>query len=123
MDAWINPTTADYELLANSATRDPADGLANAAYIRLMTPLGSWWQDTALGSRLHELVRQKDLNRIGVLAKQYAEQALQPILDDGRATEIEVTTEQPHNGRLHLLIEITAASGERLTFKLPVKVN
>lgn len=123
MDAWLNPSTADYEFLSNSATRDPADGLANAAYIRLMTPLGSWWQDSTLGSRLHELVRQKDLNRIGVLAKQYAEQALQPILDDGRATKIEISTEQPHNGRLHLLIEITAASGEKLTFKLPVKVN
>lgn len=123
MDAWLNPTTADYELLTDAVTRDPADGLANAAYIRLMTPLGSWWQDPTLGSRLHELVRQKDLNRIGVLAKQYAEQALQPILDDGRATEIEVSTDQPHNGRLNLLIEVTAASGEKLTFKLPVKVN
>ena len=123
MDAWINPTTADYELLSGAATRAPGDGLANAIYIRLMTPLGSWWQDITLGSRLHELVRQKDLSRIGVLAAQYADQALKPILDDGRATEIAVSTEQPHNGRLHLLIAVTAASGEKLTFKYPVKVN
>lgn len=123
MDAWINPTTADYELLSGAATRAPGDGLANAIYIRLMTPLGSWWQDITLGSRLHELVRQKDLSRIGVLAAQYADQALKPILDDGRAIEIAVSTEQPHNGRLHLLIAVTAASGEKLTFKYPVKVN
>ena len=123
MDAWLNPSTGDYVLLSNALARDPADGLANAVYIRLMTPLGSWWQDPALGSRLHELVRQKDLSRIGVLAAQYADQALKPILDDGRATAIQVTTEQPHNGRLHLLIEVIAASGEKLTFKYPVKVN
>lgn len=122
MDAWLNPATADYQLLSNSATRDPGDGLANAIYIRLMTPLGGWWQDTALGSRLHELVRQKDLKRVAVLAKQYAETALQQILDDGRATAIEITTEQPHNGRLHLLIQVTAASGKTLTFKFPIKV-
>jgi phage gp46-like protein len=123
MDAWLNPTTADYELLSDAVTRDPADGLANAVYTRLMTPLGSYWQDATLGSRLHELVRQKDLSRVAKLAKQYSEQALKPILDDGRAKIIEVSTEQPHNGRLHLLIEVTAASGEKLTFKYPVKVN
>ncbi|WP_242671874.1 phage GP46 family protein [Stutzerimonas kirkiae] len=39
----------------------------------------------SLGSRLHELQRCKDLARIGKLAQQYAEQALQPLLDDGRA--------------------------------------
>lgn len=29
--------------------------LGNAVYIRLATPLGSWWADTSIGSRLHEL--------------------------------------------------------------------
>lgn len=121
MDAWINPVTRDYELLAGAATRDPADGLANAVYFRLMTPLGSYWADTTLGSRLHELQREKDLARVTTLARQYAEQALATILKDGRATAIEVTTErQP--GRLALLIEVTAASGERRTFIHPVKV-
>ena len=55
-------------------------------------------------------------------ARQYAEQALAPILKDGRATAIEVSTERPGNGRMHLLIVVTAASGERLTFQHPVKV-
>ena len=122
MDAWINPTTRDYELLTNAVTRDPADGLANAIYIRLMTPLGSWWQDATLGSRLHELQREKDVTRVAKLAKQYAETATKPIVEDGRASAINVSTEQPHNGRLLLLIEAIAASGKKLTFKLPVKV-
>jgi len=123
MDAWIDPVTGDYELtLLGAATRDSAGGLGNAVYLRLMTPLGSYWADPTLGSRLHELQREKDLDRVAVLARQYAEQALQPIIDDGRATSIEVSTERPGNGRMHLLIVVTADNGERLTFQHPVKV-
>ena len=121
-DAWINPVTGDYDLTNGTVTRDPAGGLANAVYLRLMTPLGSYWPDASFGSRLHELQREKDLSRVAVLARQYAEQALAPIRKDGRATAINVSTERPGNGRLHLLIVVTAASGERLTFQHPVKV-
>ena len=122
-DAWINPVTGDYELtLLGAATRDTAAGLANAVYLRLMTPLGSYWADPLLGSRLHELQREKDLSRVATLARQYAEQALATIVKDGRATAIVVSTVRAGNGRMHLLIEVTAASGERLTFQHPVKV-
>lgn len=122
MDAWIDPATGDYTLANGSATRDPAGGLANSVYLRLMTPLGSYWADATLGSRLHELQREKDVGRVAILARQYAEQALAPILADGRATLINVSTDRPGNGRMLLLIEVTAASGERLTFHHPVKV-
>lgn len=122
MDAFISPDSRDYLLEAGMAQRDPAGGLANACYLRLITPLGSYWADAALGSRLHELQREKDVARVALLAKQYAEQALAPILADGRATQINVSTERPGNGRLSLMIEVAAASGETLTFKHPVTV-
>lgn len=122
MDAWINPVTGDYSITQGTPARDPAAGLANAVYLRLMTPLGGYWPDAGFGSRLHELQREKDLSRVAVLARQYAEQALAPIIADGRATAIAVTTERPGNGRMHLAIDVTAASGERLTFTHPVKV-
>ena len=51
MDAYISPLTGDY-----AGTR--TDTLANTVYLRLMTPLGSWWADPGLGSRLHELMRE-----------------------------------------------------------------
>lgn len=121
MDALIDPVTRDYDLTLGAPARDPANGVANAVYLRLMTPLGSYWDDPTLGSRLHELQREKDVSRVAVLARQYAEQALAPILADGRATAIEVSTER-QTGRLALLIEVTAASGARLTFQHPVKV-
>ena len=121
MDIQIDPTTRDYVLINGTPQRDPADGLANACYMRLEIPLGSYWTDKTLGSRLHELQREKDLSRVAMLAKQYAEQALAPILADGRATQINVSTERMP-GRLNLLIEVLAASGETLTFKHPVQV-
>lgn len=121
MDALIDPASRDYILASGSPTRDPAGGLANAVYLRLATPLGSYWADATLGSRLHELRREKDLPRVAVLAKQYAEQALAPILADGRATAIDVATER-QTGRLALLVEVTAADGSRLTFTHPVTV-
>lgn len=115
MDAGINPTTGDL-------TGQRINTLANAVYIRLMTPLGSWWADPSLGSRLHELRREKDRPRVGILAKQYAEQALQPLLDDGRAKTITITAEQPHNGWLILQIDIIDATGNPQVFRQPVRV-
>ncbi len=123
MDTWLNPLTGDYDFIGFSNTQDPDDGLANAVYIRIMTPLGSWWQNPLLGSRLHELQREKDLQRVSILAKQYAEQALKPILDDGRAVTIEVFTQQVHNGRLNLLIEVTDSALVKRQFNLFVKVS
>lgn len=127
MDAWINPVTADYEYVSGAdLTAAPGNGLANACYLRLMTPLGSWFGDATLGSRLHELQREKDLARVERLAKQYATTALQPILDDGRASSIDITVERQKDdtggGRLALAITVTDGQGQPTVFNVYVKV-
>lgn len=126
MDTFIDPTTRDYVYEAGGFRRDPAGGLANAVYLRLATPLGTWWADPTLGSRLHELQREKDVSRVELLARQYSEQALQPVLDDGRARAIEVLTERVKDaslgGRLQLHILVTDAGGRAFTFTHPIKV-
>lgn len=125
MDALINPQTGDYLADVDRPgewARDPANGLMNAAYLRLMTPLGSWFGDAALGSRLLELAREKDLARVERLAQQYATTALQPLLDDGRAQSVTVRTMRPGNGRLALAIELVDARGVSSAFEMPVKV-
>lgn len=121
-DAYLDPTTGGYLLAAGSLTPDPARGLANAVYLRLMTPLGSYWADATLGSRLHELAREMDVERVVVLAKAYSEQALQPLLDDGRAAAIAVATERKHDGWLRLLVQVTDAGGREHLFNHHVRV-
>lgn len=115
IDKGIDPYTGEYL---------PAriNHLGNAVYIRLATPLGSWWADPAIGSRLHELAREKDLPRVGILAEQYAEQALRPLIEDGRARSVTVTSQQPHNGRCLLVITVEDATGRESTFQHPVGV-
>ena len=115
MDSGINPITGDL-------TGQRITTLANAVYLRLVTPLASWWADPLLGSRLHELRREKDRPRVGILGRQYAEQALQPLLDDKRAKSILVTSDQPHNGWLLLLITIVDSTGHPQIFRQPVRV-
>lgn len=115
METALDPLSADY-------TGQRITTLANAVYIRLMTPLGSYWADPLLGSRLHELAREKDVSRVGLLARQYTEQALQPLIARGDVSTVTVETEQPHDGWLKLRITVVA-SGERQTFKHPVRVG
>ncbi|EKD4439703.1 phage GP46 family protein [Citrobacter freundii] len=116
MEMLIDPVTGDY-------TGDSTDSLANAVYLRLMTPLGSWWAAPSLGSLLHTLQREKDTPRVRKLARQYAEQALQPLLDDGRAISIDITAERYQPGWLLLLITVTSAGVSPQTWKYPVKVS
>lgn len=115
MDQNISPATGDY-------TRRRIHTLHNAVYLRLATPLGSYWADVSLGSRLHELKREKDVSRVHKLAKQYASQALQPLLDDGRAKNITVDTRKGQSGWLLLLITVTDNTGTPQTFEHPVRI-
>ena len=122
MSAQINPLTGDY-VAANAAI----DHIANSIYLRLVTPLGGWWADTTLGSRLHELQRDKDVPSVRVLAKQYAEAALQPLLADGRAKSVEVQVSDQAQSlptpRMALLIEVVDASDRRHVFEHYVTVG
>ena len=117
-DAELDPYTGDY-------TKEQISHLGNAVYLRLMTPLGSWWADPALGSRLHELQRCKDLARIRVLAVQYSEAALAPLLVDDRARSVVVSASHPGKdasgaGRCLLHIAVEDNTGSRQTYQYPI---
>ena len=90
-----------------------------------------WWADTVapltdyglgqtavdggatdrIGSRLWLLSREKQLPEVMAKAKYYAEEALQWLLDDGRATVVTVTASNPQMGWLLLEISITLPDG------------
>lgn len=115
MDREIDTQTADY-----TGARQPT--LMTAVWLRLVTPLGSWWADPSLGSRLHELIREKDVARVYMLARQYAEQALAPLLADRRATAIRVEAAPLRTGWLQLSVAVDQAAGDSVRFTHPVKV-
>lgn len=120
MDAFIDPITAAYVSTGTDLARDPANGLANAIYLRLMTPVGSYWANPSLGSRLHELVRAKAIANVDLLARQHAKVALQDILADGRAKSITIDTELQRmddgTKSLRMLITVVDAANRATTF-------
>ncbi|WP_338067735.1 phage GP46 family protein, partial [Candidatus Erwinia dacicola] len=109
MDAYIDHTTGDY-------TGQRCTDLHNAVWLRLRIRKGTYWADPQMGSRLHELARAKDMPQTHTLARQYAEQALQPLIDDKRATAVDVVVTSPETGWLQLSIMVTQAGGNVLTF-------
>ena len=114
MDPRIDPSTGDY-------SGERITSLANAVYLRLMTPLGSWWADPTLGSRLHELERELDVPRVRILARQYAEQALASLIPE-RASRISVTTDQRRTSWCDLRVSVVDLTGQEQVFKHPVRV-
>ena len=73
-----------------------------------------WWADLYndvqgdyLGSKLWLLSRSGNSAKTLSLAKQYAEEALQWLVDDGVALSVVVTTSSPSKGFLALKVEIT----------------
>ncbi|TKI08670.1 phage GP46 family protein [Martelella alba] len=117
MDNLLDPTTGDY-------TGTSTQTLANAVYLRLTIPLGSWWAQPAVGSKLYLLRREKDVTRVQKLARQYVEEALAPLTadTDGRAKSITVETFSGQPGWLLLLITVIQADGNTVEYQHQVRV-
>lgn len=97
-----------------------AETILNNIYLSLMVKKGGWFFNPAFGSRLHELARAKNTDQTAELAKEYCREALQWIIDAGRATTIEVdverdTTEDLH--RLKICVRAVQAGGRVVTFE------
>lgn len=82
---------------------------------------GGWWADALnnqkIGSRLWLLHREKQLNQVVLRAKEYAEEALQWLLDDGVVEQIIVTAEITRSGVLGLHIAISKTKRQTADFK------
>ncbi|WP_084621549.1 phage GP46 family protein [Luteibacter yeojuensis] len=115
MDHEIDPVTGD---LTGRRITD----LRNAVYLRLQVPRGSWFGDKDLGSHMHLLRRAKATPRTLKLAIHYANDALAPLLADGRAQLIEVDGSFSRKNRLALRIIVTEPSGATHNFNHDVIV-
>lgn len=110
------------------------DGLQTAVLLSLLTdrraeaddllPDGGtdrrgWWADAypdvegdRIGSRLWLLAREKDTATTLQRAREYAEEALAWLLEEGVARRVQVTAERVRSGVLGLRIEIQRPTGD-----------
>ena len=80
-----------------------------------------WWADSVApeaegdrtGSRLWLLSREKTLPEVLNRARDYAEEALAWMVEDGVATSVSVTADMPRKGLLALSVVITLPDGEK----------
>ena len=94
---------------------EKATTLMNNVFLSLTVKRGSFFADTSFGSRLHLLQRAKNTETTKRLAEDYAREALQWMLDTGKATNIDVRAERDRTVNLYrmkLLVEVTPANGE-----------
>ena len=117
--AAINLETKDYVLLSLDATFVNDD--VQCVCQRLGIHRGKYWSNPKLGSRLFTLNRSKDLPRNLLLAKQYAEEALEDLVPS-RFESIAVLATQSEKSRVDLMIDAVSITGEsqKILYFVPV---
>ncbi|MCE5274872.1 MAG: phage GP46 family protein [Deltaproteobacteria bacterium] len=115
MDFSIDTATGRGEMTFEQAT-----DIMNNIYLSLTVQRGSFFARPGFGSRLHLLRREKNTDQAAALAKDYCREALQWLIDCGRAREIAVDVERdpdedPH--RLKVRIQVTQADLSPVTFE------
>lgn len=118
--ANINLENKDYVLLSLDAAFNQDD--IQCVCLRLGIHRGKYWANPNLGSRLFTLRRAKDLKRTVLLAKQYAEEALEDLVP-GRFESIVVNAAQTVQSRIDLSIDVTRYTGEMQTIPYFVAVG
>lgn len=117
----------DYALALNDSGADlsfsKASDINNNIYLSLAIIRGTWWFNPEFGMR--DTRRLKNTEQTARLVAEWIKEALQWLLDSGRASTIAVTMQRdprqdPH--RLRALIEVTQANGQQLTFEKFVEV-
>lgn len=112
MSSWnINPTTKDFVSVNGSPVS--TESLTIPAYIRLKTKRLKWLYapDSNYGSDFYLLQKRqstKDASNVEAVAVK----ALQPMIDDGRATEIEVSADIATRNAVGMTTKIVDARGE-----------
>ncbi|MDA8170328.1 MAG: phage GP46 family protein [Nitrospiraceae bacterium] len=105
-------------------TFDQATNYINNVYLSLMVDRGSFFQNPGFGSRLYLLKRAKLTPQTAALAVDYVKEALQWMIDAGRATAVDVITQEDPQvtGRLNVQVNVTQANGWIITFNTFVGV-
>lgn len=105
--------------LAGSMTWEPCADLSNNIYLSLAIERGSWWHNPQFGLRKRD--RLKNTEATAALIRHDYKEALQWLIDTGRAKSVTVTSERDRSVDLHRLklrVEVVAANGRTATFEI-----
>lgn len=117
--AVINLETKDYVLTSlDEAFHDDA---VQMVCQRLNIHRRKYWGNSNLGSRFYTFRRSKDVPRMLLLAKQYAEEALADLIPS-RLNAVQVSAIQTMTSQIDLTIEVTRLTGktQKIAYFLPV---
>lgn len=107
----INPDIGDYVMVGGAP--EQTDSLKIASYVRLKVRRQEWLyaSDDDFGSDFHLLKKNRSTSDASTV-ESVAARALQPIADDGRASEIEVTATVATRHNVGMEVKVTDARGE-----------
>ena len=97
-------------------TFEKATTIMNNIYMSLKVKRGSFFADPLFGSRLHLLQRAKNTHRTAQLAVGYCKEALQWMIDTGKAKSVEVYVQRDRTQdlhRLYLLVKVVPANSDQ----------
>ncbi len=109
--------------LTADMTWDKADSILNNLWLSLAVEQGTFFARPSFGMR--SLRGEKLTARTVELARQYAVEAVQWVIDIGRATDINIQAEADKSsatGRIELLVAATQADGRQVSFEKFVEV-
>jgi len=105
--------------LAGAMTFDPAADISNNIYLSLTVKKGSFFHNPSFG--LRQRGRLKNTETTAALIRHDYKDALQWLIDTGRAKSVEVWAERDRTqdlNRLKLLVEVVQADGHKVTFEI-----
>lgn len=117
----------DFAIILNNGmpemTYAAPDNIFNNVYLSLAVKRGSFFFNPSFGSRFHLL--KKNTARAEKLADAYAREALQWLVDTGRASSFDVMVERDMTqdvNRLKMLVEVTDNNGEPVVYTYFIEV-
>lgn len=106
--------TIDNKTGVGAMTYEKATSIMNNIYISLAMQRGAFFANPSFGSRLYELSREKNTEKTMRLAIDYCKEALQWMIDRGKASAVNVWAERNKSQDLHrlnVLVEVTPSNG------------
>lgn len=119
MQTWnLDPITGDYIMSGGAPVE--TDSLQVPAYFRLKTKRKQWLYapDDKFGSDYY-LIKKRPATNAAQRLENIGSAALKPLTDDGRASSVEVTTDNFTRNTASLTVTITDATGEAETVTFP----